>query len=248
MGKDSSEIRREIEQTRARMGDTVEALGYKADVPSRVKEAVHDKVDTVKGTIGGVVDGVKDALGAATGKVGNALGGAKQTVSEVGDVTSSLTSTVSEKVGSVADKIPSGADVKNVAQRGVGIAVENPLGLALGAVAIGFLAGLLTPVTDYERKTVGPIRDDLLERAQNVGSDVLEHGKQVLQETVQSAVQTAQQSAQSHSQQVIGEATGATEHGQSGNGTQASSSQYGVLLEDDERDSLEPGAPGTASP
>jgi hypothetical protein len=274
MGKDSSEIRREIEQTRARMGDTVEALGYKADVPSRVKEAVHDKVDTVKGTIGGVVDGVKDALSGATGKVGSALGGAKQTVSQtfgnagdavggatgkVGDVTSSLTSNVTETVGDIAGKLPSGADVKNVARRGVGIAAENPLGLALGAVAVGFLAGLLTPVTEYERETVGPIRDDLLERAQSVGSDVIEHGKQVLQETVQSAVQTAQQSAQTHSQQVIGEATGASEHGQSGNGAQASggtggsssestSSQYGVLLEDDDGDSLEPGAPGTASP
>jgi hypothetical protein len=255
MGKDSSEIRREIEQTRARMGDTVEALGYKADVPSRVKEAVHDKVDTVKGTIGGVVDGVKDALSGATGKVGNALGGAKHTVTDkVGDVTSSLTSNVSDGVGGIADKIPSGTDVKNAAQRGVGIAAENPLGLALGALAVGFLAGLLTPVTDFEREKVGPIRDDLLDRAQSVGSDVLEHGKQVLQETVQSAVQTAQQSAQTHSQQIVTEATGATEHGGGGNGVQASadtgetSSQYGVMLEDAETDTLEPGRPGTASP
>ncbi|MDQ6944115.1 MAG: hypothetical protein M3169_16575 [Candidatus Eremiobacteraeota bacterium] len=237
------------------MGDTVEALGYKADVPSRVKEAVHDKVDTVKGTIGGVVDGVKDALSGATGKVGNALGGAKHTVSDkVGDVTSSLTSNVSDGVGGIADKIPSGADVKNAAQRGVGIAAENPLGLALGALAVGFLAGLLTPVTDYEREKVGPIRDDLLDRAQSVGSDVLEHGKQVLQETVQSAVHTAQQSAQTHSQQVLGEATGSAEHGGSENGAQASaytgatSSQYGVMLDDAERDTFEPGASRTASP
>ncbi|MEA2786635.1 MAG: hypothetical protein QOF71_2739 [Candidatus Eremiobacteraeota bacterium] len=228
MGKDSSEIRREIEQTRARMGDTVEALGYKADVPSRVKDAVHDKVDTVKGTIGGVVGGVKDALTGATGKVG--------------DVTSSLTSNVTDGVGGIADKLPSGADVKNVARRGAGIVAENPLGLALGAVAVGFLAGLLTPVTNYEREKVGPIRDDLLERAQSVGTDVLEHGKQVLQETVQSAVQTAQQSAQTHSQQIVSEAAGSTQHGQN------SSSRYGVMLDDAEVDTLEPGTPGTASP
>ena len=36
MGQDTGQIREEIEETRARMGDTVEALGYKADVPSRV--------------------------------------------------------------------------------------------------------------------------------------------------------------------------------------------------------------------
>ena len=252
MGKDSSEIRREIEQTRARMGDTVEALGYKADVPSRVKEAVHDKVDTVKGTIGGVVDGVKDALSGATGKVGNALGGAKDTVSgKVGDVTSSLTSNVTDGVGGITDKLPSGADVKNAAQRGVGIVAENPLGLALGALAVGFLAGLMTPVTDLEREKIGPIRDDLLERAQSVGTDVMEHGKQVLQETVQGAMQTAQQSAQTHSQQVVSEATGSAQHGGSGNGNGAQSSagsQYGVMLDDAEPDLLEPGAPGTASP
>jgi hypothetical protein len=239
MGKDSSEIRREIEQTRGRMGDTVEALGYKADVPSRVKDAVHDKVDTVKGTIGGVVGGVKDALSGATGKVGDALADARDTVTgKVGDVTSNVT----DGVGGIAEKLPSGADVKNVARRGVGIAAENPLGLALGAVAVGFLAGLLTPVTDYEREKVGPIRDDLLDRAQSVGSDVLEHGKQVLQETVQSAVQTAQQSAQTHSQQVVSEAAGSTQHGQN------SSSRYGVMLDDAEFDTLEPGTPGTASP
>ena len=174
MGKDSSEIRREIEQTRARMGDTVDALGYKADVPARVKDAVHDKVDTVKGTIGNVVDGVKDALG-----------GAKHAVS---DKVSDVAGNVSDGVGGFAGNIPSGADVKKAARRGVGIAAENPLGLALGALAVGFLAGLLAPVTDFEREKVGPIRDDLLERAQNAGSDVLEHGKQVLQEAVQSAV------------------------------------------------------------
>lgn len=33
MGEDPAAIRQEIEQTRERMGDTVDALGYKADVP-----------------------------------------------------------------------------------------------------------------------------------------------------------------------------------------------------------------------
>jgi Protein of unknown function (DUF3618) len=33
MGQDPDEIRQEIEQTRAEMGETVEAIGYKADVP-----------------------------------------------------------------------------------------------------------------------------------------------------------------------------------------------------------------------
>ena len=53
MGQDPDAIRREIEQTRERMGETVEALGYKADVPSRAKEAVSGRVDSVKSKISG---------------------------------------------------------------------------------------------------------------------------------------------------------------------------------------------------
>ena len=252
MGKDSSEIRREIEETRARMGDTVEALGYKADVPARVKDAVNDRVESVKGTIGGVVDTVKDtvtgavsgvtgavsgatdAVSGATGKVGSALGGARRTASQTlsdttgrvqettSDVRSSVQNTLSNTVGSVTDKIPSPDDVRYAARRGAGIVQENPLGLALGALAVGFLAGLAAPITDIEREKVGPLRDDLVERAKSVTSDVLEHGKQVLQETAQAALDTAQQSAQQHGQQVLSEAKGDTVHDQGADGSGAS--------------------------
>ena len=46
MGQDPSEIRQDIEDTRARMGDTVEALGHKTDVTGRAKEAMSDRVET----------------------------------------------------------------------------------------------------------------------------------------------------------------------------------------------------------
>jgi hypothetical protein len=45
MGQDPDEIRQQIEQTRTEMGETVEAIGYKADVPSRAKEAVAGKAN-----------------------------------------------------------------------------------------------------------------------------------------------------------------------------------------------------------
>ncbi len=301
MGKDSSEIRREIEQTRARLGDTVEALSYKADVPSRVKDAVNERVDTVRGTIGDVVESVKgtvaDAAGAlggavveatskldsATGKLGTALGGASRTMSrtlnattdKLGDATSTVSSnmtnltssvnnlagSVSGTVGSVAQKLPDPSGVTNAARRGVSIATENPLGLAIGALAVGFLAGLATPVSDLEREKVGPLRDELLERAKTVGTDALEHGKQVLQETAQAAIGAAQQAAQQHGQQVLSEVTGdgaqGENQGQRQTNTQgggqsrggSGSTQYGVLLDDQQqKNTLDPGAPGTASP
>jgi Protein of unknown function (DUF3618) len=56
MGEDPSAIREEIEQTRARMGETVEAIGYKTDVKSRAKQSVQDKVGGVRDRITGVKD------------------------------------------------------------------------------------------------------------------------------------------------------------------------------------------------
>ena len=54
-------IREEIEQTRERMGDTVDALGYKADVPARAKESLNDRVDTLKSKFTGVTGNLSDA-------------------------------------------------------------------------------------------------------------------------------------------------------------------------------------------
>ena len=46
MGKDPSEIRQDIEETRAQLGETAEAIGHKVDVPARAKEAVSERVST----------------------------------------------------------------------------------------------------------------------------------------------------------------------------------------------------------
>jgi gas vesicle protein len=103
--------------------------------------------------------------------------------------------------------------VKGGAKQAVGVAKGNPLGLAIGAVAVGFLAGMLIPETQKEHEAIGPMADRVKENAADTAQEALEHGKQVAQETAgvaqeaaQSAVsdikETAQQSAQDHGQQV----------------------------------------------
>jgi hypothetical protein len=114
--------------------------------------------------------------------------------------------TVKGTIGGAMEHV-AGPEVRAATHGGAGVFAENPLGLMLGALGVGFVAGLLLPVTTYERETVGPLRDDLLDRAQSVGSEALEHGKQVLAETAQAALQTAQLSAQRHVQQVVDEAS-----------------------------------------
>ena len=58
MGEDTRAIEGQIEDTRERMGDTVAALSYKADVPGRMKDSVSDKKDAVTGKLSSAKDAV----------------------------------------------------------------------------------------------------------------------------------------------------------------------------------------------
>jgi Protein of unknown function (DUF3618) len=135
MGEDPGQIKQDIEQTRERMGDTVEALGYKADVPGRAKEAVSGRVDTVK------------------------------------------------------QKMPSRGQA-------AGMARENPLGLAVGAVAVGFVAGMAIPSTRVEDEKIGPLADDVKEKAKETGQEAMERGKEVARQAADTAKEAGREQAE----------------------------------------------------
>src|ERR1700709_2373040 len=120
MGEDPDTIRDEIADTRERMGDTIDALGYKADVKARARDNVSGKVDSVKERL--------------------RLAGQK-----------------------ASEATPDAEQVKDQVRRAAGVAQENPLGLAVGAVAVGFLAGMLIPSTRVENEKLGPMRDPVKE-------------------------------------------------------------------------------------
>jgi Protein of unknown function (DUF3618) len=179
VGQDPDQIRQDIEDTRAEMSQTVEAIGYKADVPSRAKDKVSETVDNVKNKVSGTATRAKEAVTGTTSRVAEAAGGA---TSRVGDAT------------------PSGGEVKQTARRAVGLAQENPLGLAVGAVALGFLAGLVVPSTRMENQRLGPVADQVKDKVKETGQEALDRGKQVAQETASSAAETAKQRTQEHGQ------------------------------------------------
>jgi gas vesicle protein len=62
MGQTPEDIRNEIEQTREQMGETVEAIGNRANVPARAKGWASDKKDAVVGTVTGTADSVVSAV------------------------------------------------------------------------------------------------------------------------------------------------------------------------------------------
>jgi gas vesicle protein len=175
MGEDPAAIRQEIELTRERMGDTVDALGYKADVPARAKDSISDRVQLVRTKITG-----------AGSKLSNAT--------------------------------PDGREVKQAGRRAAGVAQENPLGLAIGATAIGFIAGRFIPSTKVEDKRLGPVADQVKEQARQTGQEALEHGKQIAEDTAQTAQEvasevkdTVQESAQQHAEDLKASAQSSAE-------------------------------------
>ena len=153
MGEDKSPevIEGEIEETRARMGERVDALTYKADVKSRIGDRVTETRSVLTGKVKGLIS-------------------------------------------QGSEQAPSADDVKRHAGRAGAIVQDNPLGLALGAAAVGLLAGLLVPSTNVEDEKLGEIADRLKARAAETGQEALSRGQQVAHDVVHSATQTAQES------------------------------------------------------
>ena len=154
MGQDPSDIRAEIEETRSRVGDEVDALSYKTDVSARVGDYVDEKKQAVKDK----VTGAKDAV-----------------------------------TGTASRAIPSGEKVGRVKDT----AERNPLGLAVGAAAVGFVAGLVLPATRVENERMGEMSDRLVEAAKETAGDAVERGKQVAQDAAETAKESGREQGRS---------------------------------------------------
>jgi gas vesicle protein len=159
MGQDPSTIRQDIEETRERMGDTVDALAYKSDVKARAKDSVSERVGAIKGTITGAAH-------------------------------------------SVSDSAPDTEDLQHGAQRAAGIAQENPMGLAIGAAAVGFLAGMLIPSTSLENRKLGPVADQVKEHAKDAAQTVVEEGGEAARDAAQAALSAARETGMQHAEEV----------------------------------------------
>ena len=167
MGEDPRDIQERIEDTREQMGETVEALAHKADVPGRIKGSVADKKDALAGK-------VSDAKDKITGSASNAQ----------------------DSTGAVADH------AKTKARQGAGIAEENPLGLAVGALAAGVIIGMVLPSTRREEQRIGAVADHVKDQARELGGEAIEHGKDVVQDVAHTAAETAKDAGSQHADEL----------------------------------------------
>jgi gas vesicle protein len=75
-------------------------------------------------------------------------------------------------------------------------AERNPMGLAVGAAAVGFVAGLMIPSTRAEDERLGQMSDRLVEAAKETAGDAVERGKQVAQDAAETAKESGRQQSQ----------------------------------------------------
>jgi hypothetical protein len=102
MARDIAEIRHDIEESRARLRDTAEAIGWKADVPARARDILRETAGVVRER---VAQGHSADAGNGSGHSPGLLERAKSAMSGVTEGVSSATHTVADKAGSAKDSV-----------------------------------------------------------------------------------------------------------------------------------------------
>ena len=159
MDKDPGVIRAELDQTRERVGDEVDAISYKTDVGARASDYMDDKKEAVKSKVSGAKDTVTSA-------------------------------------------VPDQRALRRGATHIRETAASNPLGLAIGGLALGFLVGTLLPRTRVENQQMGEMSDRLVDAAKETASEAVDRGKQVAQEAAGAAVDTAKESGREQGEEL----------------------------------------------
>jgi gas vesicle protein len=92
--------------------------------------------------------------------------------------------------------------VKEGAKQAVSVAQANPVGLGVGAVAMGLLVGMVLPTTRAEDRRLGDLSDELKQQARDAGSEVLDRGKKVAQDAATQVSETVQESGKEQGQEL----------------------------------------------
>ena len=177
MGKDPDSIRKEIERTRAGMEDTIDALAYRTDVKERSKDKARSLIARPKGMFMGIKD--------------NVIGTVQDHAPDRAMV-HDATDAIQQAPQQVAER----------ARRVGGVMQDNPIGLAVGGLALGFLAGLVIPSTKLEQDKLGPISDQLKETVKDSGQELMEHGKELAQTAATAAQEAVKDAAPEHAQEL----------------------------------------------
>lgn len=150
-------------------------------------DMIRSEIERTRERLGDTVE----QLGDKADVKGRAVDRAREMRDRVAGAGHRVTEAVAGSAHAVDDATPDGADVRHGARRAAGIAQENPLGLALGGLAVGVLAGMALPSTRVEQERIGPVGDQV----RDAGQEAVSRGAHVATEAATSAVQAATDAA-----------------------------------------------------
>lgn len=130
----------------------------------------------------------------------NDMAGTVEAIGHRADVPQRAREKVAQRKDALVSKVtgaaPDAQEARRGARRAAGVVQDNPLGLAIGAAAVGFLIGLAAPSTPVEDERLGPVADDVKSKAKETGREALERGRQVAQDAAGAARESAQTQGQ----------------------------------------------------
>lgn len=181
-------------------------LGQKVgSIAGKAGDKVGDIASGVGDTVGGVTQKAGEVVGKAGEKVGDTIGGVGNTVGQVagsvGELAGEVAGGVGDTIGGVASGV--GDTISGVAtgvqyqaqqaQTQFGrMLEETPLAVGAVALALGVTVGLLLPNTPQENALLGEVRENFVEKAQEVAQQTFEKVQHVTEEvgnTARSAVE-----------------------------------------------------------
>jgi gas vesicle protein len=169
-------------------GDRMSRFAYTG--PDRRREGFVGKLADRAGQVG---QSVRDSVSSAASAVG-------ERASDLGSQAGELTGRARERAGEFGGGVRQRArdmgyrakDRSRQARGGVErMAEDNPLAVAAGVAVLGLACGLLVPESEREQRLMGPVRDDLVNRAQETArrvKDVAVEAGQELRESVREEV------------------------------------------------------------
>ncbi|CAG7843897.1 hypothetical protein USB125703_00112 [Pseudoclavibacter triregionum] len=227
------EIRREIEETRARLSSDVDAVAEKVSPSAvidrqtnRLKEGLSNMKDKIMGTDETTTTGhVVDRDGERGGLHG-AADQAQRVVGDVQDKAAQVAGDVQSKAGELADSAKRTAEDAQRKLADAPRAVErqtrgNPLAAGLVAFGLGMLVASLIPASKAEQQAADQLKEkaeplvrDAQEKVQQLAQDakgpLAEAGEQ-LRQVAQDSLQNVKAQGADHAQHLASEAKSSAE-------------------------------------
>jgi len=74
------------------------------------------------------------------------------------------------------------------------VAVENPMSMLLAGMAVGFLIGMMLPVSRFESERIGPMTEEVKDRVREAGGEMMRRGSEVIKDTIEGTKEAAKAS------------------------------------------------------